>query len=211
MSHSSVTADMKQNGSRPIDAGVTPGRLKRQRDPGGGSDGKNGKNGKGPAKDGPADKGRMKQKDYEKGMKKLQGELVKVQLWAKHTGAKIVVLFEGRDAAGKGGVIKAITERTSPRVYRIAALPAPTERQRSQMYMQRYIELLPAAGEIILFDRSWYNRAGVESVMGFCKPGEVRRFLTLCPRVEATMIGSGIQLIKYWFEVSQKEQTRRFE
>src|SRR5436305_13396115 len=132
-------------------------------------------------KEGAGADGPVSRKQYDKVMKKLQGELVKVQLWAKHTGAKIVVLFEGRDAAGKGGVIKAITERTSPRVFRITALPAPTERQKSQMYLQRYVELLPAAGEIILFDRSWYNRAGVESVMGFCKPAQVKRFLTLCP------------------------------
>src|SRR6476620_264531 len=125
----------------------------------------------------------MKAKEYNKIMKKLQGELVKVQLWLKHAGKKIIVVFEGRDAAGKGGVIKAMTERTSPRVFRIAALPAPSERERSQMYIQRYIELLPAAGEIILFDRSWYNRAGVESVMGFCKPAQVKRFLTLCPSI----------------------------
>jgi polyphosphate kinase 2 len=153
----------------------------------------------------------LSNKDYLKELKKLQGELVKLQLWAKHTGAKIVVLFEGRDAAGKGGVIKAITERTSPRVFRIAALPAPTERQKTQMYVQRYFEWLPAAGEIILFDRSWYNRAGVERVMGFTKPETVKRFLTLCPRVESAIMGSGIQLIKYWFEVSQDEQTRRFK
>ena len=153
----------------------------------------------------------MKRKAYEKELKKLQGELVKVQLWAKHTGARVVVIFEGRDAAGKGGVIKAITERTSPRVFRITALPAPTERERGQMYMQRYIAHLPSRGEVVLFDRSWYNRAGVEAVMGFCKPREVRRFLQLCPRVENAIIGSGIQLIKYWFEVSQDEQTARFK
>ncbi|HEY7118800.1 MAG TPA: polyphosphate kinase 2 [Tepidisphaeraceae bacterium] len=153
----------------------------------------------------------MKRKEYEKAMKKLQGELVKVQLWAKYTGAKIVVVFEGRDAAGKGGVIKALTERTSPRAFRIAALPAPTEREKTQMYIQRYIEHLPAGGEIVLFDRSWYNRAGVEAVMGFCKPREVERFLKLCPGMESAIMASGIQLIKYWFEVSQKEQTRRFK
>jgi polyphosphate kinase 2 len=153
----------------------------------------------------------MSRKDYEKELKKLQGELVKVQLWAKHTGAKIAVIFEGRDAAGKGGVIKALTERTSPRSFRIAALPAPTEREKGQMYMQRYIAHLPSPGEIVLFDRSWYNRAGVESVLGFCKPNQVKRFLQMCPRVESALIGSGIQLIKYWFEVSQKEQTRRFK
>jgi polyphosphate kinase 2 len=153
----------------------------------------------------------LSNKAYMKELKKLQGELVKLQLWAKHTGAKIVILYEGRDAAGKGGVNKAITERTSPRVFRIAALPAPTERQRTQMYVQRYFEWLPAAGEIILFDRSWYNRAGVERVMGFAKPESVKRFLALCPRVESAIIESGVRLIKYWFEVSQDEQTRRFK
>ena len=153
----------------------------------------------------------MKRKEYEKELKKLQGELVKVQLWAKHTGAKIVVLFEGRDAAGKGGVIKALTERTSPRSFRIAALPAPSEREKSQMYMQRYIAHMPAAGEIVLFDRSWYNRAGVEAVMGFCSPRQVKRFLEQVPIMELAIIGSGIQLIKYWFEVSQEEQTARFK
>src|SRR4051794_19337778 len=142
----------------------------------------------------------MSNKAYLKELKKLQGELVKLQLWVKHTGAKIVVIFEGRDAAGKGSVIKAIAERTSPRVFRIAALPAPTERQKSQMYVQRYFEWLPAAGEIILFDRSWYNRAGVERVMGFASPDTVQRFLALCPRVESAIINSGVQLIKYWFE-----------
>jgi polyphosphate kinase len=167
--------------------------------------------GNGAAQAPPAGAERMKRRDYEKKLEKLQGELVKVQLWAKHTGAKIVVVFEGRDAAGKGGVIKAITERTSPRSFRIAALPAPSEREKGQMYLQRYIAHLPGPGEIVVFDRSWYNRAGVETVMGFCKPGQVKRFLQLCPRVESAIIGSGIQLIKYWFEVSQEEQTRRFK
>jgi polyphosphate kinase 2 len=155
--------------------------------------------------------GKMKRREYEKKLKKLQGELVKVQLWAQHTGAKVVVLFEGRDAAGKGGVIKAITERTSPRVFRIAALPAPSDREKSQMYMQRYMAQMPSAGEIVLFDRSWYNRPGVEAVMGFCKPREVKRFLRLCPLMERAILGSGIILIKYWFEVSQEEQTARFK
>jgi polyphosphate kinase 2 len=154
---------------------------------------------------------RMKRKEYEKELEKLQGELVKVQLWAKHSGAKIIVVFEGRDAAGKGGAIKAITERTSPRSFRIAALPAPSERERSQMYIQRYVAHFPAAGEIVLFDRSWYNRAGVEVVMGFSPPREVERFLELCPIFERAIIGSGILLIKYWFEVSHKEQVRRFK
>jgi polyphosphate kinase 2 len=168
-------------------------------------------NGAATAKRDDADKGDLSNKAYLKELKKLQGELVKLQLWVKHTGAKIVVLFEGRDAAGKGGAIKAITERTSPRIFRIAALPAPTERQKSQMYVQRYFEWLPAAGEIILFDRSWYNRAGVERVMGFANEDTVKRFLALCPRVESAIMASGVQLIKYWFEVSQEEQTRRFK
>jgi polyphosphate kinase 2 len=154
---------------------------------------------------------RMKRKPYEKELKKLQGELVKLQMWAKHTGARVVVIFEGRDAAGKGGVIKAITERTSPRSFHIAALPAPSDREKSQMYIQRYIAQLPAAGEIVLFDRSWYNRAGVESVMGFCSQHELKRFLQLCPAMESTIVGSGIRLIKFWFEVSQAEQTARFK
>jgi polyphosphate kinase len=155
--------------------------------------------------------GRMKRKEYEKELKKLQGELVNLQFWAKHTGARVVVLFEGRDAAGKGGVIKALTERTSPRVFRIAALPAPSDREKSQMYIQRYIAHMPAAGEIVLFDRSWYNRAGVEAVMGFCPRREVKRFLRLCPGMERAITDSGIQLIKYWFEVGQDEQTARFK
>jgi polyphosphate kinase 2 len=211
MNDNSATA-MKQHARGPVgavDAAATDGHPKRHRHPARGAHRANG-NGAA-AKPEPAGDRRMKKKEYEKQLKKLQGELVKVQLWAKHTGAKIVVLFEGRDAAGKGGVIKAITERTSPRVFRIAALPAPTERQRSQMYIQRYVELLPAAGEIILFDRSWYNRAGVESVMGFCKPAQVKRFLTLCPSIERAITDSGVLLIKYWFEVSQEEQTRRFK
>jgi polyphosphate kinase 2 len=153
----------------------------------------------------------MSRKEYEKELKKLHGELVKVQLWAKHTGAKVVVIFEGRDAAGKGGVIKALTERTSPRSFRIGALPAPTEREKGQMYMQRYIAHLPGPGEIVLFDRSWYNRAGVERVMGFTEPKHVKRFLKLVPPMESAIIASGIQLIKYWFEVSQDEQTQRFK
>ena len=170
-----------------------------------------GAHGNGAARTAKSGDGRMKRRPYEKELKKLQGELVKVQLWAKHVGAKIVVLFEGRDAAGKGGVIKAITERTSPRAFRIAALPAPSDREKSQMYMQRYLAQMPGAGEIVLFDRSWYNRAGVESVMGFCKPRELKRFLRLCPLMERAIIGSGIILIKYWFEVSQDEQTARFK
>jgi polyphosphate kinase len=154
--------------------------------------------------------GKLKRKDFEKRLAKLQAELVKLQLWVQHKGLKVVVIFEGRDAAGKGGVIKRITERVSPRIFRVVALPAPTEREKSQMYVQRYIPHLPAAGEVVIFDRSWYNRAGVERVMGFCTEQEAKRFLELCPEWERAMIDGGIILIKYWFEVSQEEQTRRF-
>ena len=160
------------------------------------------------APDGKAAK--LKNKEFEGQLAKLQAELVKVQLWVQHKGIKIVVIFEGRDAAGKGGVIKRITERVSPRVFRLVALPAPTEREKSQMYVQRYLPHLPAAGEVVIFDRSWYNRAGVERVMGFCTEQEVTRFLELCPTWERTVVESGIILVKYWFEVSQQEQTRRF-
>ena len=153
---------------------------------------------------------KLKRKDFEKRLAKLQAELVKLQLWVQHKGLKVVVIFEGRDAAGKGGVIKRITERVSPRIFRLVALPAPTEREKSQMYVQRYVPHLPAAGEIVIFDRSWYNRAGVERIMGFCPQKEVVRFLEVCPAWERAMIHSGIILIKYWFEVSQEEQTRRF-
>lgn len=154
---------------------------------------------------------RLSSKVYEKELERLQGELVKVQLWLKHSGKKVVVIFEGRDAAGKGGVIRRITERVSPRVFRIAALPAPSERERTQMYLQRYIEVFPAGGEVVLFDRSWYNRAGVERVMGFCSESKVERFLQVCPQIERGIVESGIQLIKYWFEVGMDEQTRRFQ
>ncbi len=153
---------------------------------------------------------KLKLANFDKELNKLHVELVKLQEWVKHTGAKIVILFEGRDAAGKGGVIKRITERVSPRVFRVVALPAPTEREKSQMYIQRYIAHLPAAGEIVIFDRSWYNRALVERVMGFCTEEQARYFLRNCPPVEEAFVHSGIILIKYWFEVSQKEQTRRF-
>jgi polyphosphate kinase len=154
---------------------------------------------------------KMKNKEYEQHLKKLQGELVKLQLWVQQKGLRIVLVFEGRDTAGKGGVIKAITERVSPRVFRIVALPAPTEREKSQIYLQRYLTHFPAAGEVILFDRSWYNRAGVERVMGFCSEKEVERFLQLCPMYERAVVTSGITLIKYWLEVSEEEQQRRFE
>ncbi len=153
---------------------------------------------------------KLMRKEFESHLAKLQAELVKLQLWVKAKGLKVVVIFEGRDAAGKGGVIKRITERVSPRVFRVVALPSPTEREKSQMYVQRYIPHLPAAGEIVIFDRSWYNRAGVERVMGFCTEQDVTRFLEICPQFERAVVQSGIILIKYWFEVSQKEQTRRF-
>jgi polyphosphate kinase 2 len=154
---------------------------------------------------------KLSAKDYERELARLHGELVKLQLWVVAKGLKVVVVFEGRDGAGKGGVIKAIAERVSPRVYRVAALPAPTEREQSQMYIQRYMRHLPAAGEIVIFDRSWYNRAGVERVMEFCSMEQVKRFLEVTPEFEKAMVESGIQLIKYWLEVSEEEQTRRLE
>lgn len=150
-------------------------------------------------------------RDYEKALKKLHVELVKLQEWVKHAGIKVCVVFEGRDGAGKGGVIKAITERVSPRVFRVIALPAPTEREKSQMYIQRYIPHLPAAGEVVLLDRSWYNRAGVERVMGFCTEEQARGFLQAVPSVEKAIVESGVILLKYWLEVSPDEQTRRLE
>jgi polyphosphate kinase 2 len=153
----------------------------------------------------------MKRKAYEHEMRFLHGELVAMQEWVKASGAKICVVFEGRDTAGKGGTIKRITERVSPRVFRVVALSAPTEREKSQMYIQRYIPHLPAAGEVVIFDRSWYNRAGVERVMGFCSPDETERFLEQVPAVEKAMVDSGILLLKYWLEVSADEQTRRLE
>jgi polyphosphate kinase 2 len=154
---------------------------------------------------------RMGRKEYEKELAKLHVELVKLQEWVKHAGLKICVIFEGRDGAGKGGVIKALTERVSPRVFRVVALPAPSEREKTQMYAQRYITRLPAAGEVTIFDRSWYNRAGVERVMGFCTDDQAREFLKGVPFVEQSMVGAGIQLVKYWFEVSMEEQTRRLQ
>jgi polyphosphate kinase 2 len=144
-------------------------------------------------------------------MRRLHAELVALQEWVKATGAKICIVFEGRDTAGKGGTIKRITERASPRVFRVVALPAPTEREKSQMYVQRYLPHFPAAGEVVIFDRSWYNRAGVEPVMGFCSAEDVKRFLAMVPGVERAMVDSGIILIKYWLEVSADEQTRRLE
>jgi polyphosphate kinase 2 len=154
---------------------------------------------------------KLSAKAFDKEMEKLQVELVRLQEWVKASGAKICVLFEGRDAAGKGGIIKRITERTSPRVFRVVALPSPSEREKSQMYIQRYITHLPAAGEVVLFDRSWYNRAGVEQVMGFATPQQVREFLAATPMVERAMIRSGVILVKYWLEVSQENQTLRFQ
>jgi polyphosphate kinase 2 len=154
---------------------------------------------------------KLKTKDYERELQKLHVELVKLQEWVKHKGLKVCVVFEGRDGAGKGGTIKAITERVSPRVFRVIALPAPTEREKSQMYVQRYLPHFPAAGEIVIFDRSWYNRAGVERVMGFCTAEQARRFLEVAPMFEKLMVESGIILLKYWLEVSPDEQTRRLE
>ena len=154
---------------------------------------------------------KLKRKVYDKQLEKLHGELVKLQQWVQQEGLKVCIVFEGRDGAGKGGTIKAITERVSPRVFRVVALPAPTERERSQMYLQRYVQHLPAAGEIVIFDRSWYNRAGVERVMEFTSEKQVQRFLKLVPLVERTMVESGIILLKYWLEVSPEEQTRRLE
>ena len=154
---------------------------------------------------------KMKRKEYERHMRILHGELVAMQEWVKESGAKVCVVFEGRDTAGKGGTIKRITERVSPRVFRVVALPTPTERQKSQMYMQRYVEHFPAGGEVVIFDRSWYNRAGVERVMGFCKPAETDRFLQLVPAFEQAMTDSKILLLKYWLEVDADEQTRRLE
>ena len=155
--------------------------------------------------------GKMSDKKYAQEMKKLHVELVKLQQWVQHKGLKVCIVFEGRDGAGKGGTIKAITERVSPRVFRVVALPAPTEREKSQMYAQRYMPHLPAAGEVVIFDRSWYNRAGVERVMGFCTEEQTQRFLEMAPGIEKAMIDSGIILVKYWLDVSPEEQTRRLE
>lgn len=154
---------------------------------------------------------KLPRKRYEKELEQLQLELVKLQDWVKHEGARIIVVFEGRDAAGKGGLIRRITERVSPRVFRVIALPAPNDRERTQMYVQRYMQHFPAAGEIVIFDRSWYNRAGVEPVMGFCSREQQKKFLEVCPAFERYMVDAGIKLIKYWLEVSNVEQKRRFE
>jgi len=155
--------------------------------------------------------GKLKRGDYDKQLEKLHIELVKLQQWVVHKGLKICIIFEGRDGAGKGGTIKAITERVSPRIFRVIALPAPTEREKSQMYVQRYLPHLPAAGEIVIFDRSWYNRAGVERVMGFCTEEQAQKFLKAVPLVEKAIVESGVILLKYWLEVSPEEQTRRLE
>jgi len=154
---------------------------------------------------------KMKTRKYLKLLRKLQAELCHLQEWVKHKGLRVIIVFEGRDAAGKGGTIKAITERVSPRVFRVVALPAPSDREKSQMYIQRYMQHFPAAGEVVIFDRSWYNRAGVEHVMGFCTEEQHRQFLKVCPEVERYMVKGGIKLIKVWLESSDKEQKRRFE
>jgi polyphosphate kinase 2 len=151
----------------------------------------------------------MPNKEYEKKLRQLQAELCKLQEWVKHEGHRVIILFEGRDTAGKGGTIRALTERVSPRVFRVVALPAPSDREKTQMYLQRYMEHFPAAGEVVVFDRSWYNRAGVEHVMGFCTRAQYKSFLELCPDIEELIVGNGIQLIKLWLEVGQAEQERR--
>src|SRR6201991_575936 len=161
------------------------------------------------AKSEPAE--RMKRKDYEKELRKLQVELCHLQEWVRAEKLKVIIIFEGRDAAGKGGTIKALTEKVSPRVFRVCALPAPSDRQKSQLFLQRYVEQFPAGGEIVIFDRSWYNRAGVEYVMGFCSTREHRRFLDLCPQLEQFIIEGGIILLKLWLEVGNDEQERRFK
>jgi polyphosphate kinase 2 len=154
-------------------------------------------------------KTKLPNKEYQKKLRSLQAELCKLQEWVKHKGHRVIIVFEGRDTAGKGGTIRALTERVSPRVFRVVALPAPSDREKTQMYLQRYIEHFPAAGEIVVFDRSWYNRAGVEHVMGFCTREQYKSFLELCPFVEEMIVGNGIQLIKVWLEVGQEEQERR--
>jgi polyphosphate kinase 2 len=157
------------------------------------------------------EKPKLNRKDYEKQLRKLQAELCSLQDWVKASGERIIVVFEGRDAAGKGGMIRAMTERVSPRTFRVVALPAPSDREKSQMYVQRYLGHFPAAGEIVIFDRSWYNRAGVEHVMGFCSKEQHKRFLEICPEFEKYIVSNRIRLFKYWLEVSNKEQKRRFE
>jgi len=153
----------------------------------------------------------LKRKEYEKELRKLQTELCRLQDWVVHEGLRVIVVFEGRDAAGKGGTIKAIRERVSPRVFRLVALPAPSDREKTQLYAQRYIQQFPAAGEVVMFDRSWYNRAGVEYVMGFCSKDQYEAFVENCPKFESHIVKSGIMLIKFWLEVGQEEQEKRFE
>ncbi|MCO8311320.1 polyphosphate kinase 2 [Pseudomonas mandelii] len=164
-----------------------------------------------PVKSNAAEPLKLTNKDYLEQLRRLHVEMVKLQEWVKQKGIKICIVFEGRDGAGKGGTIKALTERVSPRVFRVVALPAPTDREKSQMYIQRYLAHMPAAGEVVIFDRSWYNRAGVERVMGFCTDEQVARFLALAPLMERMMVDSGVILFKYWLEVSEEEQTRRLE
>src|SRR5438477_8765553 len=154
---------------------------------------------------------RLKRKEYEKELSRLQADLCNLQDWVKHKGLRASIMFEGRDAAGKGGTIRALTERVSPRVFRVVALPAPSDREKSQMYVQRYLQHFPAGGEVVIFDRSWYNRAGVEYVMGFCTKDEYKAFLENCPKFEAFCAHTGIILIKFWLEVGRQEQKRRFE
>jgi polyphosphate kinase 2 len=154
---------------------------------------------------------KMKNKEYLKKLRELQVELCKLQEWVKHKGHRVIIVFEGRDTAGKGGTIRALTERVSPRVFRVVALPAPSDREKTQMYFQRYMAQFPAAGEIVVFDRSWYNRAGIEHVMGFCSKSQYESFLSLCPFVEQLIVGNGIRLIKFWLEVGQDEQERRMK
>jgi polyphosphate kinase 2 len=169
------------------------------------------KNAKKAKKQGAGKAEKLGRKDYEGELDKLHEELVQLQLWAQRTGAKVCIVFEGRDGAGKGGTIKALTERVSPRIFRVVALPAPTEREKSQMYIQRYLPHLPAGGEIVIFDRSWYNRAGVERVMGFATEAQVKEFLQMAPAVEKAIVHSGVILLKYWLEVTPEEQTRRLQ
>jgi polyphosphate kinase 2 len=194
---------------KPLHEWKKPMRAKRSEPDKNNHSDKNNKNNKNNNKNNKNEK--LKRKDYEKELHKLQVELCHLQDWVKDKGARIIILFEGRDAAGKGGTIKALTERVSPRVFRVVALPAPSDRQKTQMFMQRYVEQFPAAGEIVIFDRSWYNRAGVEHVMGFCSPEDYHRFLTLCPQIEKYIVDGGIKLLKLWLEVGKDEQERRFE
>ena len=198
-------ASKRTDGSKMVQAATSKAKAK--------SNGKAKANGKIKAngKDNGKTNGKLKGKDYDKEMARLHVELVKLQEWVVNKGLKVCIVFEGRDGAGKGGTIKAITERVSPRVFRVVALPAPTEREKSQMYVQRYLPHLPAAGEVVIFDRSWYNRAGVERVMGFCTEEQAKKFLSAVPLVEKAIVDSGVILLKYWLEVNPEEQTRRLE